>query len=39
LAATTLLGQIIVAFIGAVIVLAILRLVTARGGYRRRRML
>ena len=38
-AAGTLLGQIILAFIGAVIVLALLRLVTARGGYRRRRLL
>src|SRR5919108_4690842 len=37
-AAGTLLGQIILAFIGAVIVLAILRLVTYRGGYRRRRV-
>lgn len=38
-AAGTILGQIILAFIGAVIVLAILRLVAGRGGYRRRRLL
>jgi uncharacterized membrane protein YeaQ/YmgE (transglycosylase-associated protein family) len=39
LAAGTLLGQIILAFIGAILVLGILRLVTSRGGYRRRRLL
>jgi uncharacterized membrane protein YeaQ/YmgE (transglycosylase-associated protein family) len=38
-AAATVLCQIILAFIGAVVVLATLRLVTARGGYRRRRLL
>jgi uncharacterized membrane protein YeaQ/YmgE (transglycosylase-associated protein family) len=37
-AAGTLLGQVILAFIGAVLVLGILRLVTARGGYGRRRV-
>jgi uncharacterized membrane protein YeaQ/YmgE (transglycosylase-associated protein family) len=37
-AAGTLLGQIILAFIGAVLVLGILRLVAGRGGYGRRRV-
>ena len=38
-AAGTILGQIILAFIGAVVVLALLRLITFWGGYRRRRWL
>ena len=39
-AAASLLGQVILAFIGAVLVLAVMRLATGRGGgYRRRRLL